>query len=99
MNKPDAPSANWTERYETLRGHFVRQAQVLAEAPLGAALLRCQGMAGWMRAWKSCVQSESTTSVSATHALPVPCSTDWQLELTRLIAQMTSNHLDLPSKP
>lgn len=99
MNKPAAPSANWTACYETLRRHFLRERQFLAEDPMGLTLLLGQGMAGWMRAWKSCVQPESATCVSVALPLSAPCSTDWQRELTGLIAQMTANHLDLPSKP
>ena len=83
-------AAVWVERYETLRRHFLGD-PVLSAQPLSQVLWLAHGMAGWMRHWKM----ESECPVNPSVALPprCPATTTWQGQLTHLLAQMTTQHL------
>ncbi len=93
MNAPPAPLSLWRERYETLRCHVVENRQLLTADPFGVVLLLRQGLAGWMRAWRTCAEATPQSST--------PCPGPWipstfsvgSEELTRLIADMTVPHL------
>lgn len=80
------PSAAWKQRYETLRQHCLEEAAVLASAPLGLALLRRHGMAGWMRQWNE-------TAGGAKVGSAAPASVERHPQLTHLLAQITLAHL------
>lgn len=84
-------TAVWVERYETLRRHVLSD-PVLSAQPLSLVLWLAQGMAGWMRHWK--MESEVPVKHSAA-ALPSrgPATPTWQGQLTQLLAQMTTQHL------
>jgi hypothetical protein len=83
-------AAVWVERYEALRRHFLGD-PVLSARPLSLVLWLAHGMAGWMGHWK--MENEGT--VKPTSVLPPrsPAATTWQGQLTHLLAQMTSQHL------
>ena len=80
----------WTQRYETLRRHFLDESGRLPSAPLGLLLFLRQGLAGWMRAWNpEPLPSAQPPSLPARLAAPG----GWQRELTSLLAHLTSLHL------
>jgi len=89
---PTTPAA-WTERYEALRQHVLKNRQSLSVDPLGLVLLLRQGVAAWMRSWP---EASSTPHGSCVALAPV-CLPDWQRQLTELLAQMTSAHLSVCS--
>jgi len=95
MNGPPTSSSLWTERYESLREHFLQSRQFLGADSLGLTLLRHKGVAGWMGAWQggSALQPEPTPSLAEPWNPPV--APVWQQELTRLIAAMTAQRLAL----
>ena len=95
MNSAPAQPSLWTERFETLRRHFVENRQLLAADPLGLTLLLRNGMAGWMRTWQSCAQTAPKALAPCTQLWSPPISSFWQQELTQLIAKMTAQHLSL----
>ena len=87
---PQTATTIWRQRYETLRQHVLEDRQVLGADPLGLLLFFRQGVAGWMRAWQ-----EPTSSLALSCA-PAPCCPAtplWQEQLTRLLAQITVQHL------
>lgn len=88
----------WTERYESLRRHFVENRQLLGCDPLGLTLLLRKGMAGWMRAWQSCIEAVPKAGVFTPDSWGPPISTAWQQELTLLVAHMTAQHLHCTSR-
>ncbi len=92
MNLPPTPAHLWTERYESLRRHFLQQGQLLQSEPLGLTVLLQQGLARWMRAWQSDAGLKPVAPACAPSSAslwPLPLTPLWQQELTRLIAQMT----------
>ena len=93
MNLAPTQPNLWTERYETLRRHFIENRQFLASDPLGLTLLLRNGLAAWMRTWRSCTEAALKTGAPAPDWQCPPISTAWQQELTLLIAQMTAPHL------
>jgi hypothetical protein len=98
MNSAPTPLNLWTERYETLRRHFVDNRQCLASDPLGLTLLLGNGMAGWMRAWRSCAEAAPKADAPTPDSWCSPISTGWQQELTLLVAHMTVQHLSTTAK-
>jgi hypothetical protein len=80
----------WTERYETLRRYVLEGRQRLESQPLGLALWVAKGMAGWMRQWTQCLETAS----AAMPSLPLVQAGGWQPHLTRLLAQITLQHLE-----
>src|SRR5438128_4722379 len=97
MKAGSTPPAAWTERYEALREHVLKSRQSLSADPLGLVLVRRQGVATWMRSWRE-VSSGAAPQASCA-ALPAVCWPDWQRQLTKLLAQMTSAHLSVSSTP
>jgi len=97
MNLASAQLKGSAERYETLRRHFLENRRLLADAPLGLTLLLREGMAVWIRAWQSSTESAADASAPAPRSgiPPIPASSAWQQELTRLIARMTAAHIAL----
>jgi hypothetical protein len=93
MNLPSAQPNLWTERYETLRRHFVENRPLLAADPLGLTLMFRKGMAGWMRTWRAGAQTAHQALTPNLESWCPPTSTVWQQELTQLIAHMTTPHL------
>lgn len=90
---PPVASKLCAERYETLRRHFIENRRLLEADPCGLTLLFQSGLAGWMHTWHSCIQASpkpADRAPSPGNALPGPVC---QQELTRLIAQMTTQHL------
>jgi hypothetical protein len=94
MNLPRTPATLWTERYETIRRHFVANRALLSVEPLGLALLRDNGLAEWMHRWHldpATTPKPLAPSLPEPPALPIiPCC---QQELTQLVAHMTAQHL------
>jgi hypothetical protein len=84
--------ADWTERYEALRQHFLDAAQVLESPALGLRLLFCHGVAAWMQSWDELAGPRTSPRFSASGAGGTP-TPDWQQQLTVLLAQMTTAHL------
>ena len=93
MNRSPATPHLWTERYETLRRHFVENRQLLEADPLGLTLLLQRGIAGWMRTCQSGALSATQATTPSPQSWCPPIGPVWQQELTRLIAQMTAHHL------
>jgi hypothetical protein len=89
---PCAAAALWQQRYEALRQLAVAGSQVFGADPLGLVLLLRQGVAGWMRHWAGLVESRPTAPVPASPRPVVP-TTQWQQQLTELLAQMSLAHL------
>ena len=83
-------AAVWVERYETLRRHFLGDT-VLSAQPLSLVLWLAHGMAGWMGHWK--MENEGTVKSPAVLPPRSPAATTWQGQLTHLLAQMTTQHL------
>ena len=93
MNLPPTPVKLWSERYETLRRHFLDNRPLLAADPLGLRLLLHNGMANWIRTWQSGEAPEPKPSAPSPESGSLPIAPVWQQELTRLIAHMTAQHL------
>jgi hypothetical protein len=100
MNLPPTPAHLWTERYESLRRHFLQEDLLLPARPLGLAVLLRQGLACWMRAWQSHGQAERAAPPAPAQPWTPPPAPLWQQELTQLIAQMTLQQLQpVPGAP
>ena len=80
----------WGERYEALRRHVLGD-PVLSAQPLSLVLWFAHGMAGWMGRWA--MENEATAKPAAAAPLRYPATTPWQGQLTHLLAQMTTQHL------
>ena len=80
----------WVERYETLR-RYVLSERVLQAQPLSFVLWLAHGMAGWMSQWK--IENVCAAESSAVAAPRCPATIPWQEQLTHLLAQMTTRHL------
>jgi len=93
MNLPSTPAKLWTERYESLRHHFLNGRRLLGTEPVGLTLLLHQGLASWMRAWQTDGGAESVAPASPSPSWTAPVGPVWQQEVTRLIAQMTAYQL------
>lgn len=93
MNNTLINDTAWTQRYESLRQHFLGGSGRLQSAPLGLLLFIREGLAAWMRGWNQ----EPAVSVQPPNCpipmLPLPATSGWQRELTFLLAQMTALHL------
>src|SRR5713101_5327541 len=96
MKPSDTHPGIWRERYESLRRHFLENRQMLETDPLGLILFLRLGVAGWMRSW--------ATMATASEAPPAPAqlfhqspliTSEWQHQLTVVLAQMTAHHLPL----
>ena len=98
MNLSSGPPNLWTERYETLRRHFVENRQFLEADPLDLTLLLRNGIAGWMRRWSTGTQTTPQPKVLTALPWSPPTPAAWQQDLTRLIAHMTSQHLQTSSR-
>lgn len=88
---PQTAATVWVERYETLR-RYVLDGPVLSAQPLSLLLWMAHGMAGWMCHWKT----ENQCPVNPASPLfppRCPATTPWHQQLTHLLAQMTTQHL------
>ena len=83
-------AAVWVERYETLRRHVLGE-PFLPTIPLSLTLWLAHGMAGWMHLWA--IEKECSARLSPPPPPRYPATTTWQGQLTRLLAQMTTQHL------
>ena len=83
----------WTQRYESLRQHFLGGSGRLPSAPLGLLLFLGEGLAAWMRGWNQEPAVWEQSANRPTTMLPLPATLGWQRELTFLLAQMTTVHL------
>jgi hypothetical protein len=90
MNGPTANDGSWTQRYESMRQHFLGEQRRFESAPLGLLLVIRQGLAAWMRAW---CQEPLSPSVRSPEAAAFAIPPGWQRELTFLLAHLTSLHL------
>ncbi len=91
MNLSPHSSPNlWTERYETLRRHFLEDRQLLACDPLGLTLLLRSGAADWMSRWIT--ETLSKPAVAAAQPWR-PSASLWPEQLTILLAHITLQHL------
>ena len=90
MNRTTANDGSWTQRYESLRQHFLGEQRRFETAPLGLFLVIREGLAAWMRAWR---QEPPSSSVRSPEAAAFSMSPGWQRELTFLLAHLTSLHL------
>lgn len=95
---PTAPGC-WTERYESLRRHFLEQPCRFEATPLGLVMLMGNGVAGWIHRWTdSSPPPEGSASGPRPKSYSLPPNTGVQLQVSLLLAQMTVVHL-LPSSP
>lgn len=90
-------AALWQQRYEALRQHVVEHSQILGSDPLGLVVLFTRGLAGWMQSWWEAPALPHTTP-APTSSLGCRVTPQWQVQLTRLLAHMTAQHL-YPAKP
>lgn len=95
---PATGPAVWAERYESLRQSVLEGSQRLQRPPLGLARWVAQGMAGWMGQWNQWVEPVSAAAVATARPPPAPAG-DWQAGLTRLLAQITLQHLEVGVSP
>lgn len=93
MKLPPTPAHLWTERYESLRRHFLHEGPLLQTQPLGLAMFLRQGLARWMDAWRIDGQAEWVAPAAAAKPWTAPLAPGWQQDLTQLIAQMTLQQL------
>ena len=89
------PAALWKQRYEALRQWAGTAPRVLEAEPMGAVLLCRQGVAGWMRSWSGLTETREPPPAAAALAAPPPDTpgSQWQQQLTQLLAQMSLVHL------
>jgi hypothetical protein len=90
MNRTTANDGSWTQRYESLRQHFLGEQRRFETAPWGLLLVIREGLAAWMHTWRQEPPSWSVRSKEAAAFLIPP---GWQRELTFLLAHLTSLHL------
>lgn len=83
-------TAAWKQRYEVLRQLAVAGSQILEADPLGLVLLLRQGVAGWMRSWSRLAQTPPAQRMPTPVILP---RSQWQQQLTGLLAEMSLAHL------
>jgi len=93
MNLPPAPSKLCAECYETLRRHFLANRPLLEADPRSLTLLLQNGMACWMHAWQLLPQAAPNPIATCPPSGAPPLVPVRQQELTRLIAEMTVQHL------
>ncbi len=91
MNTAWANYPAWTERYEALRQQVLGEAGRLQSAPLGLVLFIREGLAGWMRRWN---QPPPVWASARSPSPMLPLASGWQRELTFLLAQITTVHLE-----
>lgn len=80
----------WTERYETLRRHFLEDRQLLASDPPALIRLLRNGVADWMSRWSTETLSKPTVAAAQPWR---PCASLWPEQLTMLLAHITLQHL------
>jgi hypothetical protein len=88
-------AALWKQRYEALRQWAGAAIRVLEAEPMGAVLLCRQGLASWMRSWPGLTETRERPPAAAALAAPPPDTpgSQWQQQLTQLLAQMSLAHL------
>jgi hypothetical protein len=92
MNGTASQPQEWTQRYETLRQHFLEQRQMLATDPLGLTLLLRNGLATWMQSWPRTLETAPKIPAPVCQEFRPPTD-DWQQQLTLLLAHITEQHL------
>ena len=93
MNSDDANPAVWAQRYEGLRQHALNADALAGARPLGLILLIRDGLAGWMRGWRESLDPGPEISpLGMVRRAWLPAS-DWQSQLTMVLAQMAVPHL------
>lgn len=93
MNTALVNDPAWTGRYESLRRHVLGETGRLQSAPLGLLLFIREGLAGWMRAWNQPPPLWASAK-SPSPVLPLVSASGWERELTFLLAQITTVHLE-----
>jgi hypothetical protein len=100
MNSTPVSPANWKQRYESLRAHFLEQPRLFGATPLGLITLMRDGLAAWMRRWVESTSSSGEAQRPATpDRTPTGVAPGTPLQLTLLLAQMTLSHLPSPATP
>lgn len=89
---PTSPGC-WSERYESLRRHFLEQPRRFEATPLGLVMLMGDGVARWMHRWTDSPPPTSMASRTPPPSFARPAKKDVQLQLSLLLAQMTVVHL------
>ncbi len=93
MKAPPTSPGCWSERYESLRRHFLEQPRRFEATPLGLVVLLRDGVARWMHRWTDSTPPASTASRTRTSSSAPPIQAGMQLQLSLLLAQMTVVHL------
>lgn len=94
MKRNETSSGCWIEEYENLRRHFLEQPSLFGAAPFGLMTLMGKGLAGWMRQWIDASAMPPVAAATPPHGMPSGCVLPGvQLQLTLVLAQMTSAHL------
>jgi hypothetical protein len=83
----------WTRRYEQLREQVLAGDNLLTTDRRGLTVLITEGMAAWMRAWHEPLSCSVAAAAAEAEALPTSLRESWQQEATRLLVNMTLNHL------
>lgn len=90
---PAVSPATWRQRYEALRQHVLERPQILSADPLSRVVWFTRGLAGWMQSGRV-VPAEPAPALAQPPPPPRCASAPpWQQQLTRLLAQMTVQHL------
>lgn len=93
MKTPPTGPGGWSERYESLRRHFLEHPCRFEATPLGLVVLLRDGLARWMHRWTDPPPPASTASRARTSSSALPIQAGIQLQLSLLLAQMTVVHL------
>jgi hypothetical protein len=90
MNQTSASIWNW--RYEAVREHALGTGSLLQAEPLGLAIVVQHGIAEWIRRWPEGISASQCSRVAPVLPPSQPTS-DWQRQLTMVLAQMSLPHL------
>lgn len=88
-----ASPADWRQRYESLRGHFLEQPRLFGSVPMGLATLMRDGLASWMHLWAETSAPRNMGPSNDQGRTPGVATPGTQLQLTLLLSQMTLSHL------
>ena len=84
----------WSERYESLRRHFLDQPRLFGSVPSGLTTLMDSGLAHWMRRWSAATRVPQPRSGQEPRAVFGRTGRSGSpLQLTLLLAEMASAHL------
>ena len=93
MKTPPTHPGCWSERYESLRRHFLEQPRRIEATPLGLVVLLRHGVAWWMHRWTDPPPPATSAPRTRAPSAVALIQTDLQLQLSLLLAQMTVVHL------